>query len=155
MVWDGRFTLLSSVPDTREVHMFDTQITLTGWLGSDVSLTTTSGGHQVATFRVASTPRRWVHGDWQQGPTNWFSVKAWRRLAVHAHESLHKGDPVVVSGRLTADVWEREDGQRTTRQIVVATALGHDLALGTTTFTRAEAEGPESRPGAAAESSAA
>jgi single-strand DNA-binding protein len=135
--------------------MFETPITLTGWLGSEVSLTTTSGGHQVATFRVASTPRRWVQGDWQPGPTNWFTVKAWRSLAQHAHESLHKGDPVVVWGRLTADVWEREDGQRTTRHVVVATSLGHDLALGTTTFTRADPAGPQSRPGAAAESSAA
>lgn len=135
--------------------MNETPITLTGWLGSEVSLTQTSGGHPVATFRVASTPRRWVQGDWQQAPTNWFTVKVWRRLAVHAHQSLHKGDPVVVTGRLTADVWEREDGQRTTRHVVVATSLGHDLALGTTTFTRAEATEPESHPAGAAESSAA
>lgn len=135
--------------------MNETPITLTGRLGSEVSLTTTSGGHQVATFRLASTPRRWVQGDWQQGSTNWFTVKVWRRLAVHAHQSLHKGDPVVVCGRLTADVWEREDGQRTTRLVVVATSLGHDLALGTSRFTRAETAGPEARPAAAAESSAA
>jgi single-strand DNA-binding protein len=135
--------------------MNETPITLTGWLGSEVSLMTTFGGHQVATFRVASTPRRWAQGEWQQGPTNWFTVKAWRRLAEHAHQSLHKGDPVVVTGRLTADVWEREDGRRTTRHVVVATSLGHDLALGTTRFTRVEAAGPEAGLEAAAESSAA
>lgn len=135
--------------------MNETPITLTGRLGSDVSLTQTSGGHQVATFRVASTPRRWVQGDWQPAPTNWFTVKVWRQLAVHAHQSLHKGDPVVLTGRFTADVWERDDGQRTTRHVVVATSLGHDLSLGTTAFTRAAAAEPASRPEAAAESSAA
>ena len=132
--------------------MNETPITLAGWLGSEVSLTQTSGGHQVATFRVASTPRRWVQGDWQEAPTNWFTVKVWRGLAVHAHQSLHKGDPVVLTGRLTADVWERADGQRTTRHVVVASSLGHDLALGTTTFTRVLDAEPESRPAAVVES---
>lgn len=135
--------------------MYETSITLTGRLGSEVSLSETSSGHQVATFRLASNPRRWVNGQWQNAPTSWFTVKAWRQLAVHAHQSLRSGDPVVVLGRLTADVWEKDDGQKTTRHFVVATSLGPDLALGTTTFVKAAAPQPETPPATTAESSAA
>ena len=50
-------------------------------------------------------------------------------------DSLHSGDPVVVHGRLVADVWER-DGKPQTSFEVVATSVGHDLSHGTSVFTR-------------------
>ena len=36
--------------------MYDTQITLTGWIGGDVTLREVTEGRQVASFRVACTP---------------------------------------------------------------------------------------------------
>ncbi|MGL5823517.1 MAG: single-stranded DNA-binding protein [Nocardioides sp.] len=116
--------------------MNETQVTFTGWVGSDVSLTETPGGQTVATFRVGSTPRRLVAGSWQDAPTNWFTVKAWRSLASNAQLSVRSGDAVVVTGRLTTDVWERSDGQKSTRYLVVATSIGHDLNKGTATFVK-------------------
>ncbi len=59
----------------------------------------------------------------------------WNRLARHVAASLQSGDPVVVHGRLVADVWER-DGKPQTSWEVVATSVGHDLAHGTTAFTK-------------------
>ncbi len=53
----------------------------------------------------------------------------------HVAASLHNGDPVVVHGRLVADVWERE-GKPQTSWEVVATSVGHDLSHGTTSFTK-------------------
>jgi single-strand DNA-binding protein len=117
--------------------MNETQVTFTGWVGSDVSLTETPHGQPVATFRVGSTPRRMVGGSWQDAPTNWFTVKAWRSLASNAYQSIGNGDAVVVTGRLTTDVWERSDGQRSTRYLVVATSIGHDLNKGKATFVKA------------------
>lgn len=116
--------------------MNDTQITFCGWVGSDVTLAEVAPGLPVATFRVGSTPRRFRGGQWEDGPTLWFTVKAWRRLADHVHASIGSGDPVVVQGRLVADVWRREDGTVSTRQVVVAQAVGHDLNSGTTTFSK-------------------
>jgi single-strand DNA-binding protein len=117
--------------------MNETQITFTGWVGSDVSLTETPNGQQVASFRVGSTPRRLVGGNWQDVETNWFTVKAWRQLAVNVSQSVRNKDAVVITGRLTADVWVRPDGERSTRYVVVATSIGHDLNKGTATFLKA------------------
>ncbi|MGL5811169.1 MAG: single-stranded DNA-binding protein [Nocardioides sp.] len=115
--------------------MNETNVSFSGWVGTEVSITETSAG-EVATFRIGSTPRRLVRGVWQNDETNWFTVKAWRQLAVNAHQSIRQGDPVVVNGRLTSDVWERTDGQRSTRNVVVATSLGHDLSHGTSDFSK-------------------
>ena len=93
--------------------MNETQITLTGWLGTDVTLRQVGESQHVASFRVASTPSRFRDGEWVKGTTSWHTVKAWNRLALHVAASLRSGDPVLVHGRLVADVWERE-GRATT-----------------------------------------
>jgi single-strand DNA-binding protein len=49
--------------------------------------------------------------------------------------SLHKGDPVVVSGRLFTRQYER-DGQLRSSYEMDAVAVGPDLARGTATFQR-------------------
>lgn len=116
--------------------MNDTQITFCGWVGSEVTVAEVAPGLPVATFRVGSTPRRYRSGQWENGPTSWFTVKAWRRLAEHVQASIHSGDPVVVQGRLVADVWKREDGTTSTKYVVVAQSVGHDLNLGTSVFSR-------------------
>lgn len=116
--------------------MNETYITFAGWVGSAPELRTVAGGQQVASFRVGSTPRRFRDGEWVNGPTAWHQVKAWRRLGVHVAASLTTGDPVVVHGRLVADVWEKEDGTVVTQYVVVATTVGHDLSQGTARFER-------------------
>ena len=121
--------------------MYETQVTFSGWLGSDVTLRDVAGGQQVATFRVATRARRFREGAWVDGPTTWHTVKAWNRLAQHAAESLHSGEPVLVHGRLVADTWTREDGSTTTTYAVVASSVGHDLVQGTTVFARPEGSG--------------
>lgn len=115
--------------------MYDTQITLTGWVGGEVTLRELAEGRQVASFRVACTPTRYRDGEWIKGTTSWHTVKVWNRLARHVASSLHSGDPVVVHGRLVADVWEREGKPQTSFE-VVASAVGHDLSHGTTTFAK-------------------
>ena len=115
--------------------MHDTQITLAGWIGGDVTLRELTDGRAVATFRVACTPTRYRDGEWVKGTTSWHTVKAWNRLGRHVAASLASGDPVVVHGRLVADVWEREGKPQTSFE-VVASAVGHDLSFGTTVLTR-------------------
>ena len=94
--------------------MFDTQITLTGWIGGDVTLREVAEGRHVASFRVACTPTRYRDGEWVKGATSWHTVKAWNRLGRHVAASLHSGDPVVVHGRLV--------DERGTHEVVVRIA---------------------------------
>ena len=49
-----------------------------------------------------------------------------------------KGDPVIVIGKLRTNVFKGEDGVLVERLILEATALGHDLTRGTSTFSRVE-----------------
>jgi single-strand DNA-binding protein len=116
--------------------MNDTYVTISGWVGTDVTLTDVSGGHRVASFRMGTTPRRFQDGDWRNGPTMWVQVKAWRRLAGHVAASVRNGDPVIVHGRLVADVWQKDDGTVVTQTVVVASSVGHDLTHGTSEFSR-------------------
>ena len=112
-------------------------VTFQGWVGNDVVHRETAQGN-VANLRVGTTPRiRKRNGDWVDGPTSWFSVTCWRTLADHVRDSVHKGEPILVHGRLRTDVWDREDGQSSVTYVVDATYLGHDLTRGTSAFMRA------------------
>lgn len=117
--------------------MNEALVTFQGWVGNDVVHRTTAQGN-VANLRVGTTPRiRKKDGTWVDGPTSWFSVTCWRALADHVRDSVRKGDPVVVHGRLRTDVWQREDGQTSVTYVVDASSLGHDLSRGTTVFMKA------------------
>jgi single-strand DNA-binding protein len=126
--------------------MSDTFVTLHGWVGSDV-IYRDPHNISVVNFRVASTPRLKKQGEWVDGDTTWYSVTAWRHLAVNIRDSVRKGDAVVVHGRLRTDVWEREDGQKSSSLRIEASLVGHDLSRGTSTFLRTQravgADNPE------------
>ena len=128
--------------------MNETMVTLSGWLGGDVTLRETGDGTSVATFRVASTPRRYNRrtGEWSDGDTQWYTVSAWRALADNCAESLRRGDPVVLHGRLSAQTWTNSAGMAVTSYEVDALFVGHDLARGTARFTRTPR--PETAPDA-------
>jgi single-strand DNA-binding protein len=115
--------------------MSETHITLHGWVGNDVTHRD-ANGTPVVHFRVASTPRIKRKGEWQDGETTWYSVSAWRSLADNVVNSVHKGDAVIVHGRLRTESWTREDGQVSQTLAVDATLVGHDLRRGTSAFTR-------------------
>ena len=117
--------------------MNETFVTLSGWLGSDVTRRE-AAGVPVATFRVASTPRRYQRRTetWEDGDTQWYAVNAWRALAENCDRSLRRGDPVVVHGKLTAHVWTNKAGLEVTTFEIEAAFVGHDLNRGTSTFVR-------------------
>jgi single-strand DNA-binding protein len=62
-------------------------------------------------------------------------VSCWRTLADHVVASVHKGDPVVVAGRLRVREWTDGDRQGTHVDIE-ARSVGHDLSHGVTRFER-------------------
>jgi single-strand DNA-binding protein len=113
----------------------DTTITLVGRIGQEPELRTTPQGSDVLNFRVATTERkRDTDGSWSDGATSWFRVAAWGPLGRNAHASFHKGQLVIVHGVLKVVEFALEGGTRSHRAEVRATALGHDLRWGTTTY---------------------
>jgi single-strand DNA-binding protein len=115
--------------------MSDTYVTLHGWVGTDVEYREVRG-IPVANLRVASTPRIKRRGEWMDGDTTWYSVTAWRGLADNVRDSVHKGDAVIVHGRLRTEHWKREDGIISSSFVVDANIVGHDMSRGTSSFVK-------------------
>ncbi len=92
----------------------ETQITMTGNLVNDPELRFLENGTGMVKFTVASTPRTLDRqsGQWKDGDPLFLACTAWRELAEHVAESLHKGTRVVVVGRLRLSRWENEQGEK-------------------------------------------
>jgi single-strand DNA-binding protein len=115
----------------------ETYVTLVGNIASEVRATTSREGTAIASFRLASTTRRFERGrGWGDVDTLFVTVVCWRQLAENVAASCAKGDPVVVTGRLRVRQWTADDGRTGTAVELEAQTAGHDLARGTTVVTR-------------------
>ena len=112
-------------------------ITITGNVATPPELKRTPAGVPITTFRVASGQRRYDREAeaWTDAGTNWYTVSVFRSLADHAHQSLQKGDRVILTGRLRLREWDNGTRRGTAIEID-AEAIGHDLLWGTTTFVK-------------------
>ncbi|MFD4957357.1 single-stranded DNA-binding protein [Microbacterium sp. NPDC058389] len=114
-------------------------ITVTGNVATEPEFKRTQNGLGITSFRVASGQRRFDRQSerWIDAGTNWYTVSVFRGLADHAFASLHKGDRVILTGRLRQREWDNGE-KRGTALDIEADAIGHDLLWGTTTFVRDE-----------------
>lgn len=112
-------------------------ITLVGFVATVPKHLITGEGLPITSFRLASTQRRFdrSQGRWTDGETNWYTITAFRQLAMNTAGSISKGDRIVVTGRLRIRGWEVADRSGTNVD-VEADAVGHDLSWGTSAFTR-------------------
>lgn len=127
-----------------EVVMTDL-ITIRGVVGTEPQLTITPKGVAVLKFRVATHERKkdLETGEWSDGPTNWYSVSAFRALAENAMESISQGEHVMIFGKLQIRQFDREDGSRGTSADLEAYAIGHDLRYGISNFVKTRNETQE------------
>ncbi len=111
-------------------------VTVNGTVGTDVQVTAGESSNR-ARFRLATAERYLDRSSntWVERETVWLDVICFRRLADNVAASVTKGQPVVVRGRLRVSKWTGENGPRQTLE-VLATSVGHDLALGRASFAR-------------------
>ena len=123
-------------------------ITLTGLVATTPRHLVTSEGLPITSFRLASTQRRYDRGTqkWIDGETNWYTVTCFRQVAINVVGSITKGQRVLVLGALRVRDWESGDRAGTTVEID-AHSIGHDLAWGTSVFTRSTASTIEAQEG--------
>ena len=123
------------------------QITITGNIATEPERRSTPSGVAVTSFRLASSQRHFdrTKNEWVETSTNWYTVSAFRSLGENALESLHKGERVVITGRLRLREWE--SGAKKGLSVEIdADSIGHDLRWGTSRYRRTP------RPGTAPES---
>ena len=97
----------------------------------------TQDGLPITSFRLAASQRRYdkAQNKWIDGETNWYTITAFRQLAINIAQSVSKGDRISVAGRIRVRDWD--NGERAGTSVEVeASHIGHDLAWGTSVYTR-------------------
>lgn len=91
----------------------DNQITIVGNLADDPDLRFTPNGVPVANVRVAVNQRFFnkEKNEFDERLDGFFTCNVWRDMAENVSESLHRGDRVLVTGRLRSRSYENKDGE--------------------------------------------
>ena len=80
------------------------KIIIIGNLTGDPAIRTTRNGVSVCDFTVAVNGRR------QEDPAQFFRVSAWRQMGENCHKYLAKGRKVCVTGAVSANTYQGNDG---------------------------------------------
>lgn len=114
--------------------MADNAVTLVGNITREPELRFTGGGKGVASFGLAVNRRYQMNGEWQE-KVSFFNIVAWDSLGENAAASLHKGNRIIVTGRLEQREYETREGEKRTVVEIVADEIGPSLR-----WARAEIE---------------
>ena len=117
--------------------MNETYVTISGNVVGDPVARATKANVPFVTFRVASNVRRvdFKTGEYIDAGTNFVNVTAFRSLGVNLANSLKKGEPVLVYGRMRINQWVNGERSGTTVEID-AYNVGHDLTWGQTRYVK-------------------
>ena len=116
----------------------DAQVHLAGYVATEPRFKKVAGDTSSVRLRVAYTARRRdkESGEWTDGPTSFVTIQCWRTLADNVNMSVHKGEPVLITGRLQIRRFEDAEGAPRTAVEVEAASVGHDLTRGVAQFSR-------------------
>jgi single-strand DNA-binding protein len=113
------------------------QVTVAGLVATTPRHLVTQDGLPITSFRLAASHRKFDRAlnKWVDGETNWFTVTAFRQLAINTAGSISKGERILVTGKLRVRDWDNGERAGTSVEIE-ADAIGHDLCWGNSAFTR-------------------
>jgi single-strand DNA-binding protein len=116
----------------------EAQVHLAGYVATEPKFKKVAGDTSSARLRVAYTARRRDKetGEWGDGPTSFVTIQCWRTLADNVSMSVHKGEPVLIMGRLQIRRFEDAEGVSKTAVEIEASSVGHDLTRGVARFSR-------------------
>jgi len=116
------------------------QVTIVGNLTRDPELRFTPGGDAVASTRVAVNERVKDGNEWKDGEPSFYEVKAWRKLAEQATETLRKGQRVVVVGKMKIETYQTKEGEQRSSVVVTADEIGESIRFRATSEPRPTAD---------------
>lgn len=106
-------------------------------LGGDPELRFAPSGVAVCSASAAASSRKKDGDKWVDDKTTWVRLTAFRRIAENMAESLHKGDLVMVTGKLQVEDWESGDKKGRSVDILVD-SIGPSLSVATATIRKGE-----------------
>ena len=112
-------------------------ISVTGLVATTPRHIVSTDGLPITSFRLASSYRKFDRDKmrWVDGETNWYTITAFRTLAMNTASSISKGERIFVYGKLNIRDWDNGERSGTSVEIEALT-LGHDLCWGTSTMIR-------------------
>lgn len=114
-----------------------------GNLARDVQLKDLPSGQKVAAIAVASNRTYVAKGEKKQ-EVIFIDVDVWGAMADNCAKYLHKGSPVVVTGRLKQDQWQSQTGEKRSKIKIIATNVQF-LSTGKDDVVPKEPEGAASQ----------
>ncbi|MCX7017582.1 MAG: single-stranded DNA-binding protein [Candidatus Sumerlaeota bacterium] len=106
------------------------KVMFTGRLTRDPETRYLPSGMAVTNIGIAVNRRyQDKNGEWH-GETSFFDVETFGKLAERCAESLKKGRPIYVEGRLRIDTWERDGVKHTRVKITAERVTGFDVPAG-------------------------
>lgn len=116
----------------------ETILTIIGNLTGEPETRTTSKGDAVCNFSIAATPRTFNRqtNQWEDGDALFMRCTAWRDLAAHCAQSLHKGMRVIAQGRLQQRTYQAKDGTQRTIVEMQVDEVGPSLRYATAQVQR-------------------
>ncbi len=98
------------------------KVILMGNLTKDPEIRYTPAGTAVANFRIAVN-HRYKQGDETKEDVCFIDIVVFGKQGESCGQYLHKGNGVIVDGRLQERRWETEDGQKRSKYEVVAQSV--------------------------------
>jgi single-strand DNA-binding protein len=95
------------------------EVRLLGNVTQDPKLNFTPSGTAVLAFGMA-TNRRYKHGEEWKDDTTFHNIVVWGALAQRLEKRLKKGTRLYLSGRVTVQMWESDNGKKNYKTEIVA-----------------------------------
>ena len=132
--------------------MNGTMVTFVGNLTDDPETKTTPNGTSVTNARVAVNTRNKVGPDqWEDGEATFYRLQIWKDTGENVAKSLHKGDRVLVAGKLKIRTWEDSDGNPRVSFDVTVDEIGASMQWATLTVSKVgrSSSGSDAKPSGA------
>lgn len=112
-------------------------LTLVGNLTADPELRFINSGAAVVNFTVAHTPRQYnkTTNEWTDGEALFLRCTLWRDAAENVANTLHRGDRVIVTGKVKQRSYEKDGEKRTSYELEVE-EIGPSLRYATAAVTK-------------------
>lgn len=105
------------------------KVILVGRLGKDPEVKFTASGKAVANFSIATDESYKDAQGEKQKKTEWHNLVVWgNSVEAYVQKYLHKGDLILVEGKLQTRSWEKDGVKKYTTEINVTNIVGLDTA---------------------------